>query len=275
MYTFKPIKRDIEICSFVAAMDETRPKGFDFEGEMHDFWELVYIKSGCVIATADDRVYEVTTGQLLFHKPLEFHRIKSAYDSTPRLFNISFTAKGERMKNFENKFFELTDNQQARYEEINKLVREIVRLYNHSLTKTEQYTALSSKAAIMLESLLLEIDENSQEISKKSTEHEKQFADIISVLNQNCEKDLSVDEIASLCNMSTSNLKKIFNMYSDIGVGKYYLKLKLRRACEMISNGVSTAEIAFNLSFSSVAYFNTVFKREMGITPAQYRKVRR
>ncbi len=275
MYTFKPIKRDLEITSFICAFDETRPKGFDFEGEMHDFWELVYIKSGCAIATADDRIYKIAPGQLLFHKPLEFHRIKSAYDSTPRLMNVSFTAKGNRMKEFENKFFELSETQQTRYEEINRIVGEISRLFNNNLTRSNEYTKLCSKATIMLESLLLEINENQQVITKKPTEHEKQFATIITILKENCERNLSIDEIAVLCKMSTSNMKKIFAKYSDIGIAKYYLKLKLRCACELLQNGISTTEIAYNLSFSSVAYFNTVFKREMGITPAQYRKARK
>lgn len=275
MYIFKPIFKDIEINSFLGCLNDTRPKGYVFEGEMHDFWELVYLKSGCAIATADDRVYEITTGQLLFHKPLEFHRIKSAYDTAPHLLNISFTASGERMKNFENKFFELTAEQQRCFEEINREISKISYLYDQGLCESREYKALSSRAAIKLEALLIEIDENKQEITKKQNSNEKQFADIISVLNENCEKDLSVDEIAVLCNMSTSNLKKIFAMFSDIGVAKYYLKLKLRKACELLINGVSTAEIAFIFSFSSVAYFNTVFKREMGITPAQYRKVRR
>ena len=124
----------------------------------------------------------------------------------------------------------------------------------------------------MLESLLLSLDESQEKQKSKSTQNEKQFKQIISILNDCCDKNVSVDDVATLCNMSTSNLKRIFSMYSDIGIAKYHLKLKLRKACEMLVNNISTAEIAENLGFSSTAYFNTTFKREMGITPAKYKR---
>ncbi len=275
MYTFKPIIRDIKIESFMSCLNDIRPKGFDFSGEMHDFWEVVYLKSGCAIATADDRVYEITAGQVLFHKPLEFHRIKSAYDSTPHLLNISFTASGERMKRFENAFFELTLEQQAVFETINKKISNITRLHSSGQQDSVEYSAETTEAAVILENLLIELYDGSQTVTNKRSENEKQYSHIISVLNQNCEDSFSVDDIAKLCGMSVSNLKRVFALYSDIGIAKYFLKLKLRRACELIVSGISTTEIAERLGFSSTAYFNTVFKREMGITPAQFRRVRR
>lgn len=275
MYTFKPIKRDIKIETFMSCLNDIRPKGFDFSGEMHDFWEVVYLKSGCAIATADDRVYEITAGQLLFHKPLEFHRIRSAYDSTPHLLNISFTASGDRMKQFENAFFELNSEQQATFETINKKIGKIEKMYKNGEQNSKDYSAETTEAAVMLENLLIELSETNEPVKNKRTENEKQYSNIISVLNDNCEDNFSVDDIAKLCGMSVSNLKRIFALYSDIGIAKYFLKLKLRRACELIVSGVGTTEIAERLGFSSTAYFNTVFKREMGITPAQFRRVRK
>ncbi len=275
MYTFKPIKRDIRIESFMSCLDDIRPKGFDFSGEMHDFWEVVYLKSGCAIATADDRVYEITAGQLLFHKPLEFHRIRSAYDSAPHLLNISFTASGDRLKLFENAFFELNSEQQATFETINKKIGKIEKMHKNGEQNSKDYSAETTEAAVMLEKLLIELSETNEPVKNKRTENEKQYSNIISVLNDNCEDNFSVDDIAKLCEMSVSNLKRIFALYSDIGIAKYFLKLKLRRACELIVSGVGTTEIAERLGFSSTAYFNTVFKREMGITPAQFRKVRK
>ncbi len=275
MYTFKAVKRDIKVKSFVASLNDIKPKGFDFTGEIHDFWELVYVKTGCVVATADDRVHEITAGQLLFHKPLEFHSIKSAYGSSPHLLNISFTASGDRMKKFENKLLELNAEQQQQYEKISEKITSVIELYNQGKQQSEEYIYASTDAAVMLENLLVELSNNHQTVKRKRTQNEKQFSRIISVLNENCENNLSVDDIAKICNMSVSNLKRIFALYSDIGIAKYFLKIKLRRACELIIDGISTAEISETLNFSSTAYFNTVFKREMGLTPAQYRNVRR
>ena len=67
MYTFKPIIRDIKVESFVWVIDAIRPKSYLFSGEIHDFWEIVFVKEGYAIATGDERIYELYPGQLLFH----------------------------------------------------------------------------------------------------------------------------------------------------------------------------------------------------------------
>ena len=90
----------------------------------------------------------------------------------------------------------------------------------------------------------------------------------------NCHIALSIDEIASICNMSTSNLKRIFKMFSDISPAKYFLTLRLRKSMQLLDEGKSIQEITNILDFSNTAYFCTSFRRELGLTPSQYKKIK-
>lgn len=90
-------------------------------------------------------------------------------------------------------------------------------------------------------------------------------------MKDNCDKSLTVNDIANLLNMSASNIKRVFTIYSDIGIAKYFLNLRIRKAKELLQNGIAPCDVANMLGFKP-NYFYTVFKREVGITPNKYEK---
>ena len=90
-------------------------------------------------------------------------------------------------------------------------------------------------------------------------------------MKDHCEEDLKLEDIAALCNLSASSLKKIFHRFSDMGVMKYFTYIKIRRAIALLEEGRSIADISERLSFSSQNYFTVVFKRETGVSPGVYR----
>ena len=75
-------------------------KSFVFEGEQHDFWEMVYVDKGAVEIQADDKTLVLNQGEVLFHKPHEFHGIR-AFRSNPNFFVISFVCRSPAMRLFE------------------------------------------------------------------------------------------------------------------------------------------------------------------------------
>ena len=97
---------------------------------------------------------------------------------------------------------------------------------------------------------------------------------ITELRKNNFDKSLSVNDIARLINMSASNVKRVFALYSDIGIAKYFLNLRIRRAKELLQEGLSPYEVAEKLGFKP-NYFYTVFKREVGTTPNKYAKSNR
>ncbi|MGN0492964.1 MAG: cupin domain-containing protein, partial [Acutalibacteraceae bacterium] len=75
LFKYKTVNRCIFIKSIITGIDADRDKDFFFAGESHDFWEAVFVSKGEITATADERIYKLSQGMLLFHKPMEFHRL--------------------------------------------------------------------------------------------------------------------------------------------------------------------------------------------------------
>lgn len=270
-YDMKEIRRLFTVRSVITAFDTIRPKNYYFKGEMHDFWEVVFCLNGSVTATADERVYLLTKGQVLFHKPLEFHRIWSANETSPHIIVFSFEATGDGMRFFENKLFTVNERLTNLLIEICKRTQNALKEAEKNGKNNNEYIYYSHKAANSIECFLLELynTKAAKYISSGSAGSEE-YKKIVRVMHENANKNLTVDDIAKLCNMSVSSLKKKFALFSDKGVGKYFTYVKMRKAITMLCDGISAPEISDALEFSSVNYFYAAFKREIGLTPKEY-----
>lgn len=70
------------------------PKGYYFDGEEHDIWEVVCVLDGEIEVSLDGKLYSVGKNQLMFHKPMQFHRLWAAKGTSPLLFIATFSVKG-------------------------------------------------------------------------------------------------------------------------------------------------------------------------------------
>ena len=85
-------------------------RNFRYKGESHDFWEMVYAEKESLLCSADGKQIVLKQGELLFHKPNEFHTLAANGKNAPNVFIISFVCKSESMKFFENKIIALSSH---------------------------------------------------------------------------------------------------------------------------------------------------------------------
>ena len=260
MYQLKPVERPFVVDALYNAIDVVRPQGFYYSGEMHDFWEAVFVVNGQATATADEKVIALRTGQLLFHKPMEFHRIWSENNTAPHLQILTFHATGAGMRHFEGCCMELTAAEQRQFGKTCKKVADAVALFDPETPK-EGYADAAFDAALAVELLLQALRGHDPADEHDLTPGACRFREILQVLHAHCEEDLSVEQLAELCGCSVSNMKRIFSRYSDRGVAKYFLTVKIQRAMQLLDAGMSTAQVARRLGFAETGYFHTVFRR--------------
>ena len=61
-------------------------KDFVYEGESHDFWELLCVDNGVIEVTAGDQNLVLEKGEMIFHKPNEFAESKRADRTKPNRY---------------------------------------------------------------------------------------------------------------------------------------------------------------------------------------------
>ena len=89
-------------------------------------------------------------------------------------------------------------------------------------------------------------------------------------VDQNISSNLSVSELAFLCNQSISTFKRKFQKLYGENPSAYFLKKRMEIACRLLLNE-NPGEVYFKLGYQNHASFSKSFKQIYGITPSQFK----
>jgi ligand-binding sensor protein/AraC-like DNA-binding protein len=118
---------------------------------------------------------------------------------------------------------------------------------------------------------------NSNDIIKPSTVNMLYKDNIIlrpaiEYIQENFNIAISLDEMASKCNISTSYFSKLFKKAKGDNFANYINKIRIKKAKEYLeTTDMPILNIAFELGFEDCGYFIKVFKKLESVTPAVYR----
>ncbi len=274
-YIMKKVEKDIEIHGFFSLFEPLYPQDFSFPGEMHDFWEMLFVIDGEIGVSADERVYTLCKNDIIFHKPMELHKLWSFNSTRPHLLTLSFNASGRLLQLLEQAVFHLTNEQSQKLFEI---IRYLHKNFNYNPTDmlNNYFKQIESNYALQmisnhLETFLLSLDdEHTLPLDNLSDRESSVYKSAVQIMDELLFENPSISDIAERCLVSASYLKKLFAKYAGIGVHKYFLRLKLNHAAKLLKQGYSVTQVSETLSFNTQNYFSTVFKREFGTPPSTY-----
>lgn len=96
--------------------------------------------------------------------------------------------------------------------------------------------------------------------------------DFKSTILQNLYSNLSMDELARLCHLSTSSFKRKFQESFKSSPKKYISQKKVEKAASLLKKAnLRVSDIAYDVGFDSLATFNRNFSAAYGKSPTEYR----
>lgn len=266
------IKPKLSIKAFRTCFEKHVPHGENtyFAGESHPFWEMVYITGGEWGVSADGRIYELKEEQVIFHKPMEFHKIWKPLEDKASCFVCTFDLEGDTAF-LEEKVLSVNHTQR---ELINSILSRIRRYSREELKKSFLSPGGEGQyIANILENFFILLSEDAGTVKTVSGNADAVlFNKAVNILKEHTAGQISVDNVASVCNVSVSKLNKLFASYAGCGVHAYHIKLKINEAIILLSKGYSSKEISDKLGFNNQNYFSMTFKRETGLSPMNYKK---
>ncbi len=259
-----------KITTLYTAFKASRTPSFRFYGEAHDFWETVFVTSGVIGISAGKEIATLRAGQAVMHPPMEFHRIWSEAGTAPEYIIFSFSA--QNMPQLRGHTFKLSNEA---LEELQQLLLDFRASFSFkegvNIVAVKEGHGLSSDKAIgALEQFVLKMVSSEPDTSSHdNSANARTYAKIVSTIDENISKKLTVGQIASLCFLSESNMKRIFSEYAGCGIMKYVALKKANYATELLQGGMSVSEVASFLGFPDRAYFSTWYKRVTGSLPGK------
>lgn len=262
-------------------------KDFRFEGERHDFWELVYVDKGEIDVFADQEGYCLQQGDVIFHKPNEFHGVWANNRIAPNVMIVSFASHSKAMTFFENKIFKLDTRQ---HEMLAQIMKNGLATFHppfdnprdhtlsrrsHAPTGSEQLIKLNLEMLLISlcqDDALAKRDQRLSGTIKQRSEAElvRQMCDYMA---QHLRHDLRLEDVYKTFNLSKSHALTLFKAQTNQSIMKYYRGLKIELAKMLIREQQhNITEISEHLHYSSVHTFSRHFKLVTGMSPSEYAK---
>lgn len=95
----------------------------------------------------------------------------------------------------------------------------------------------------------------------------------VQYLADNYKSQIDLSDVASHVGLSPEYPSRIFKKETGINFVVYLNNIRLKHALDLLENtNLKVYEIADNVGYSNLSYFSTVFKKNFGMNPFEYKK---
>ncbi|WP_141499593.1 AraC family transcriptional regulator [Paenibacillus luteus] len=280
------LRTTIEIQKLITLFYFEHNKDYVFNGEKHNFWELLYVDRGEVEVRTDNAIHVLRQGSVIFHKPNEFHSFRAAKGVAPDVIVVTFDCHSPAMRGFEGKQLQVNEEERKMLVlMMNEGKKAFEFPFRHPLkrlpnapTGSEQLLGCYLETFLLL--LLRKLEavnsggaQQRPSISPPAREKSEQILlrDIVSYIDKQLDDPLSITTICGEFYISRTHLQMLFHKQVGCSFKQYITQSRIRKAKILIREDTrNMTEIARLLGFASIHYFSKAFKKETGMNPSEY-----
>lgn len=110
-------------------------------------------------------------------------------------------------------------------------------------------------------------------LSRRDSKQSDMIKMVSSYIESNYYKpEISTEFVSDIVNLTPGYLGKIFSEYFGKSINEYITELRIKKAKELLEDSALTVnDIAAKVGYSNQSYFTSIFKKNLGITPNNYR----
>jgi len=94
-------------------------------------------------------------------------------------------------------------------------------------------------------------------------------------LMKNYQEEINLEEVADIVHMAPASTCRFFKSSTGLTIFEYLNKIKIDFACKLLLNtDLNIVDISYDCGFNNLSHFNKQFRKFIGKTPTQFRKLR-
>ncbi|WP_411679797.1 helix-turn-helix domain-containing protein [Clostridium thailandense] len=243
----------------------------------HNSYELCVILSGYGKYIYNDKIYELSSGDLIIADPGVKHEIQGIASNKELLliyFFINIKVNSISLTTSQND--KLINNFLCGHKPIVKHKEQLFAYLNFvadynsiSISKGSNYGTYLAIKNLILESLLCLSNHNSANASFTEQSTLEQALDYI---DAKLHTKISVESIAKYCCTSKRNLEYLFKNHLSKTIIGYINEKKIELACHYLSMYYSISDTSALIGISDCAQFSRLFKKYKGVSPKKYQE---
>lgn len=251
----------------------------------HEEIEVVYVDCGNCRYTVSGRDIDLKFGDILVMMPWVLHSfrtVKKEHYFLASTYLISLNMINNSAVDIcSSKYFSpmlsgrcndccVISRDNEHYDEFRQIAEEMFSVYYDA----GKFFELKLKSLIndlvfkLMDYGFLEIHDEPSESSSVKTVRK-----VVDYISENYRENITVAKLAGIVSMSETGLSRMFRSITGMSCIDYVIEYRLSRAMSMLHfTDKPIIEIAYEVGFNNISYFNRTFKKHFNQTPSQCRK---
>ena len=241
--------------------------------------EFIFVKKGRGLIQVGIEMIEAKEGDIFIIPPTTLHALRSIPDQTMEYENFLFDLR----------FLGLHTSDKCAYDYLVPLSRGNLNVpyllrnddahyfqFYDCLIKTEQLCKNKNNGyELGVKGYMMQFIYHLIEISNHQVHqhlNSKRLTNLLSYIDQNYSKSLTIEEASTLCGYSCSHFMRWFKNMTGSSFTSYLVERRLVAASEyLLQTNDTILSISENVGFENLSNFNRQFKNRYGISPREYR----
>ena len=241
---------------------------------------FIYVKQGKNTVFTPDEIVEIPEGNLAFANSGNII-FKSTPNENSGLYHATIVHIDKQfvLNLFSNGFPKINLSEKPKPSRdvltgkacviMNNYIKGISYYFDNRHIASEEIIMLKVKEVLLL---LLQSKKTRQVSSLLENFVNRHTADFRETVETHLFHEISLTEMAHLCNMSLSTFKRHFKKIYGTTPNSYIFDRRLEKSKQLLATSeLSLTDVAFSSGFKTVSHYSRKFKEKFGIPPSQYK----
>lgn len=259
----------------------------------HYEFQLTYVVRGTISVFFNQQTIDLHEGQGIYINPEVLHMIRDRYDSDAMFISLDVSPK--LLTSFPNSVFERSYvkpvfcSSAADAVILDPGVFWQKKILDEAMSIEQDYKsrsfgwelAVSSSLYAIWKELVCHLHESLAEHDVPAADgarmrRNQRIKEILSYIREHFTEKITLDEIAKHLHLSTNECCRFFKKNMNCTLFEYITEYRLSKSMELLEHtDLPVSQIAYESGFGSSSYFIEKFRKNVGMTPAAFRKAGR